>query len=102
MTAPRTPGPAYETSKGGNRGREGADRAAKLEFLAANNRRRYDPWYTETVTALYGHGSPAQFKSMPAKELEFGIKDIDFEATKKALERIKGAFGKDRNPNNLD
>jgi hypothetical protein len=33
MTAPRTPGPAYENLQG-NRGREGADRAARLERCA--------------------------------------------------------------------
>jgi len=44
------------------------------------NRIIHDPWYVATVTSLSGHGSPAQFKSMPAKELEFGIKDVDVEA----------------------
>src|SRR6478735_1769727 len=34
------------------------------------NRIIHDPWYVATVTSLSGHGSPAQFKSMPAKELE--------------------------------
>jgi hypothetical protein len=58
------------------------------------NRIIHDPWYAEPTASLFGHGPPAQFKSMPAKGLEFGITDIDLESTKKTLERVKDLSAK--------
>ena len=48
------------------------------------NRAIHDPWYLETIS-----GQPAQFKSMPSKDPQFGIADIDEKEQADVIAKIR-------------
>jgi hypothetical protein len=56
-----------------------------FDVQEARNRAIHDPWFISGGAT----GQVAQFKSMPKKELVYGMKDVDEAEIKKLIERIR-------------
>jgi hypothetical protein len=54
------------------------------EVQEQRNRLIHDPWYAEKSSM-----QPGQFKSMPKKKLQFGIRDVDEAAVRKTIADIR-------------